>query len=308
MKTSHHFFKLKKLSQAIAIAISLTSIHIICQNAYAAEAEKASTSPASQEESQQEQINPLSQLDWHIGPKEENIANVAKLKTQKDDGFLDPINADKFLEFTGNLTSGSTNILVAADDSWWATFDFADSGYIKDDEKIDADALLTSLKESDEPSNEQRELAGLPKLYTVGWAVPPHYDEKTKRLEWALKVRTEDNHETINYTIRLLGRTGVMSATLISDEEHLTQNIDVFKQTLSGFDFNSGERYSEYKPGDKVAEYGLAALITGGAVAVAAKKGLLGKILVFFAAAWKFIAIGVIACFGWLASLFRRNK
>jgi uncharacterized membrane-anchored protein len=49
------------------------------------------------------------------------------------------------------LTSGSTNILVAPDNSWWATFDFDPSGYVKDDEKIDADALLKQLKESDAP-------------------------------------------------------------------------------------------------------------------------------------------------------------
>lgn len=57
------------------------------------------------------------------------------------------------------------------------------------------------------------------------------------------------------------------------------------------------QKYSEYKPGDKLAEYGLGALVVGGAAAAAAKSGLLkglGKFLwvaVFgvAAGAWTFI-------------------
>ena len=44
--------------------------------------------------------------------------------------------------------------------------------------------------------------------------------------------------------------------------------------------------------GKKVAEYGLGALVAGG---VLAKTGVLGAIGKFLLAAWKFIAIGVVA-------------
>ena len=50
----------------------------------------------------------------------------------------------------------------------------------------------------------------------------------------------------------------------------------------------TGESYAEYRKGDKVAEYGLTALIAGGTLAVAAKTGLLGKLI-------KPIIIGVVA-------------
>ncbi|KXZ62053.1 hypothetical protein AVENLUH5627_03592 [Acinetobacter venetianus] len=98
------------------------------------------------------------------------------------------------------------------------------------------------------------------------------------------------------------------SATLVSDEEGLTQNIDAFKSSLKGFEYNFGEKYSEYREGDKVAEYGLAALIAGGAAVVATKKGFWAAIAAFFAAAWKFVAVGVVALGGWISSLFKRNK
>ncbi|MEN4982485.1 DUF2167 domain-containing protein [Acinetobacter modestus] len=300
-----HQKKLMPLNYAIALSLSILGTASIPSYAYASASTEetiSNTAPA-----QQTEENPMAKLDWHLGPKKENVANVATLNTLKDEGFLDPINSDKFLEITGNLTSGSTNILVAPDNSWWATFDFDPSGYVKDDEKIDADALLKQLKESDAPSNEERTRQGLPKLYTVGWAIPPHYDNQTKRLEWALKIRDDSNSEAINYTIRILGRTGVTSATLVSDEEHLTQNIDEFKSSLKGFDYNFGEKYAEYREGDKVAKYGLAALIAGGAAVVATKKGFWAIVATFFAAAWKFIAVGAIAVGGWVSSLFKKK-
>ena len=45
----------------------------------------------------------------------------------------------------------------------------------------------------------------------------------------------------------------------------------------------AGERYAEFRAGDRVAEYGLAALVLGGAAAVATKSGFLkafGKLIV----------------------------
>jgi len=54
-----------------------------------------------------------------------------------------------------------------------------------------------------------------------------------------------------------------------------------------------------------VAEFGLAALIAGGAAAVATKKGFWAVIAGFFAAAWKFIAVAVVGLLAWLRSLFK---
>jgi uncharacterized membrane-anchored protein len=299
--------KLQPVTYAVLLCLSLSTSTLIPVYSYAeTTTTEQSTTPDQSTQTQQE--SPYSKLNWQIGPKKENLADVATLNTIKGDGFLDISNSDKFLELTGNLTSGSTNVLVAEDDSWWATFDFEPSGYVKDDEKIDADALLKELKSYDEAANAERVRLGLDKLYTDSWAVPPKYDPVSKHLEWALKVRGEDNMETINYTVRLLGRTGVMSATLVSDPENLDRNIQAFKNSIKGFQYNSGERYTEFQAGDKVAEYGLAALVVGGAAAVATKKGFWAVIAAFFAATWKFILVGVAACIGFIGKIFKRNK
>lgn len=295
---------LKRSSLSLALVFCLYSTPVLTIAAPATPT-PIESSPNS---SAQNEASPFDNIKWSLGPAKENVVDIAVLQTKENEGFLDQPNADLFLKGTGNLPTGSTNILVAADDSWWATFDFDAIGYVKDDEKIDADALLKELKAADELANQRREQLGLEKLYTVGWAVEPHYDPETKQLEWALKLRDETDHETINYTIRILGRSGVMSATLISDEEHLSKNISEFKTSLKGFQFNQGEQYHQFQAGDKVAEYGLAALIAGGAAVVATKKGFWAAIAAFFAAAWKFIAMGVVAVGAWLTSLFRKKK
>jgi uncharacterized membrane-anchored protein len=123
----------------------------------------------------------------------------------------------------------------------------------------------------------------MPAIYTAGWAVPPRYDQTTKRLEWGVQLRGEDGHPLVNYKIRLLGRRGVMHAILVTTPERLDRDVAEFKAALVGYTFVSGERYSEFRAGDRVAEYGLAALVLGGAAAVATKSGFLkafGKLIV----------------------------
>ncbi len=257
-------------------------------------------------ESQGEE-NPFEALDWHVGPRSELVAGKATLKTPDAETlFLDEANSTKFLELTGNLPSPGNFVVFSKKDEWWADFSFDPIGYVKDDETIDADALLKQLKDSDEPSNEERKRLGLPALYTEGWHVPPHYDPQTKRLEWGIKLKS-GGEVVLNYTVRLLGRTGVMNAVLVSSPETLDTDMLSFKQVLNGFEFNAGERYTEFKKGDRIAEYGLAALIAGGAAAVATKKGLWGVIGGFLAAAWKLVAAAVVAAGAGLRALFKRK-
>ena len=87
--------------------------------------------------------------------------------------------------------------------------------------------------------------------------------------------------------------SGVMSAILVSSPQTLAEDIKAFNGALAGYDFVAGEKYAEFKSGDKLAEYGLAALVVGGAAAAAAKAGwlkFLGKfwivIVAALAAAW----------------------
>jgi uncharacterized membrane-anchored protein len=61
-------------------------------------------------------------------------------------------------------------------------------------------------------------------------------------------------------------------------------------------------------PGDKVAEYGLAALVLGGAAAIATKKGLWAVIVGFLVKGWKLVAIAVAAVGASLRKLFGKKN
>lgn len=254
---------------------------------------------AAQQAGQAEIARQMQALAWQRGPTEGRIGGIATIKVPEGLAFLDAPDSRRFLELNGNPPRDNRYTLVGPDGAWFAIFFFEDSGYVKDDEKLDSDALLKSLQASDKPANEERKRLGLRPLYTDGWAVAPHYDGATKRLEWGMRLRTAEGRSLVNYTIRLLGRQGVMHAILVSDPESLDREIVEFKTALAGYDFDSGHRYAEFRAGDKVAEYGLAALVLGGAAAVATKTG-------FFKAFGKLIIVAVAGLGAAVLTAFRR--
>lgn len=250
----------------------------------------------------------LRKLAWQVGPTEGRISAQATIRVPKGYLFLDEKNTRRFLELAGNPPKDGHYLFAPDSLKWFSVFSFNPSGYVKDDEKIDPDELLKTLKESDGPSNEERKRLGMHLLYTDGWQVPPHYDVQTKRLEWGMRLRQQDGQMIVNYTSRLLGRSGVMSAILVSDVGSLSNDTQEFKTALQQFRYVAGEQYSEFKQGDKIAEYGLAALILGGAAAVATKKGFWAVIGGFLAAFWKLLAGLAVAAMAGLGSLFKRKK
>jgi uncharacterized membrane-anchored protein len=266
-------------------------------------AQAAAPAEMTPEQRQQE----MRSLPWVEGPNKVGVGTRAEVKIEPGQHYLDDKNSGKFLSLTGNLPSPGESILLG--EGWWAAFNFAEVGYVKDNEKLDPDALLKELKGIDGPANEERKRRGMPTLHTVGWVVPPHYDPQTKHLEFGLRMRSDGSNEPfVNYTVRMLGRTGYENVILVSSQENLTQNVKALKTTLQGFDFKSGEKYAEFKPGDRVAEFGLGALIVGGGTALLAKTGWWKGILAALAAGWKLVAIAVAGLGAGIVNLFKRKK
>lgn len=241
----------------------------------------------------------LRALAWQQGPTEGRIGSTATIKVAEGQAFLDAPNTKRFLELNQNPPRENHYTLAAPASGWFAIFSFEDSGFVKDDEKLDADALLKSIQESDKAGNEERKRLNMSALHVVGWHVPPHYDAGTKRLEWGLRLQGDSGGPVVNYTIRILGRRGVMHVTLVSEPATLDRDIAQFKGNLAAYSFTPGERYSEFRSGDRVAEYGLAALVLGGAAVVATKTGFLKVV-------GKFLIFGLIAFGGAVAAFFRK--
>ncbi|MCG3133997.1 MAG: hypothetical protein HMLKMBBP_01266 [Planctomycetes bacterium] len=243
---------------------------------------------------------PFKGVTWTAGPAKATIGSHSELDLPEGYHFGDGDAARAILRMWGNLTGSSElGVVLPAKGHWAVFFEFEDIGYVKDDEKIDAGALMESMKENDKRANEMRRSQGLPELELVGWLVEPHYDEATKNLEWGIRLRSAEG-ESANYKVKLLGRHGVMNAELVCGAEEMQALLPPFRKLIAGHAFSAGNTYGEYKQGDKVAEYGLAALVAGGGLALAAKAGILQKF-------WKFIVAGVVALVAGVKKLFGKG-
>ena len=186
--------------------------------------------------------------------------------------------------------------------NWFAVFEFSDVGYVKDDEKdsLDADALLSSIKDATAAGNQERMKRGWPTMTIVGWETPPRYNELTHNLEWAIRAQSE-GEPVINHNTRLLGRGGVMEVTLVVDPSLLQETMPKFKAMLAGFDYKQGHKYAEFRAGDRTAAYGLTGLIVGGGTAALVKTGAFKWI-------WKALVAAALAIGALAKKIFSRRS
>ena len=258
------------------------------------EAPSEVTGEASAQESEAAKF--LSSLEWTVGPGTAKVGNQAEIKVPEGARFTGAEGTRKMLEMMHNPTGGSELGLLANNElDWFVIFEFEDIGYVKDadKEKLDGQAILKSLREGNEAGNEERKKRGWAPITIVGWHTAPFYNKETNNLEWCIKGASE-GHDIVNYNTRILGRGGVMSANLLVAPEELDTTLPNIKTILKGFSFSEGQKYSEWKSGDKIAKYGLSALVVGGAVGVAAKLGLLGKLAASLGKLWKLVIMGLI--------------
>lgn len=223
--------------------------------------------------------------------------------------FTGASGTKKLLELTRNIPSGRELGVIAPENlDWWVLLEFEDSGYVKDTDKdsLNADAILKELQSGQESANEARVQQGLPKLYLDGWAMKPKYNDVTHNLEWAIRVRSDGGHISVNYLTKLLGRRGVMHVTLLVDPDRLEDTLPDYQRLLTGFAYLQGQTYAEYRQGDKVAKYALAGLITAGAGVALAKSGWLGSIGLLIAKLGKGLYLLVLAGVAGIKRLFTK--
>jgi len=252
----------------------------------------------------------LDKINWTKGPAKAELKSLAEVQVPEGFMFTSAKGTQKLLEAMGNPTSGSElGFLAPTSLVWFVVFEFADVGYVKDDDKdkLDADKLLKSIKEGTEAANKYREKMGAAPLHITGWEIPPRYNEQTHNLEWAIRGESEGS-PVINYNTRLLGRKGVMEVNLVIDPEKLSAAMPAYQALLTDYSYKQGERYAEYRSGDKLAKYGLAALITGGAAAIAVKTGLFAGLILFFKKAAKLVVLAVLAVVVWLKKLITGGR
>lgn len=240
------------------------------------------------------------------GPAELALADQAVLKLPEGYLFIPAKEANLMLQAMGNRAKEGLQGMIlpseGGESSWFVVVAYHAAGFIKDDDAKDwnADELLSSIRSSTEEANRDRRQRGIPEMEVVGWVEQPHYDAATHRLIWSIAARdkgqTDNADNGINYNTLALGREGFISMNLVTDLKDVETQKPMARTLLAALEYQPGKRYADFNANtDKVAEFGLAALVAG----VAAKKlGLFAVIAAFLVKFGKIIGVAVVVGLG----------
>lgn len=286
---------MKTRSLVVLIIICMSAFLVAGQNRKRQTKQSPSPTPA-------EQPPAIEGVKWQEGPSTGELGNTAQVQVPAGYVFAGGDDTRLIMEANRNPATGrELGFVSPAAEEWFAVFEYDDVGYVRDDEKhsLDADALLESIKAGTEAGNKERLRRGWPAMTILGWEQPPRYDEVTHNLEWAIRAES-DGAPVVNYNTRLLGRGGVMEVTLVTDASELNATLPKFKKMLAGFEFKPGQKYGEFRTGDKMAAYGLTGLIVGGGTAVLVKSGA-------FKWLWKGLVVAGLALAAFIKKIFSRK-
>jgi uncharacterized membrane-anchored protein len=193
--------------------------------------------------------------------------------------------------------------------SWAVVITYSDDGHISDEDaaKLDYDQMLKDMQAATRDANAARKKQGYSEIELVGWAARPHYDATANKLYWAKELSVSDAREhALNYDIRALGRGGYLSLNAVAGINQLGMVESEMQKVLAMTTFDAGARYGDFNAStDKVAAYGIGALVAG---AIAAKAGLFAKLIVLLIAFKKAFVIGFLAVAAAVRKFFTRAK
>ena len=269
--------------------------------------------PPPQRLSPDEMATVVSSLKWQTGTITLQ-GGLAKINLAPGYRFLDGPDAEKVLhDLWDNPPADPPLGMIFPPDAgpldengWGVLVEYEEGGHVNDADasKINYSDLLKTMQQQVRDDNARRQQEGYAPMELVGWAEPPHYDAVTHKLYWAKELRVGDSPANgLNYNIRVLGRKGVLVLNAIAGLNDLGAVSAKMPDVMAMVDFQPGNTYADFDPRiDKVAKYGIAALIAGGALGVAAKVGLLKFLFPILLMLKKFVIVIFLA----VAALFKK--
>ena len=248
-----------------------------------------------------------------VGPASVHLRDQAVLALPQGAAFLPPAPAKALMQRLGNTTDDNFLgiILPWQESDWFIILEFIPSGYVADDDakNWNADDLLRSIRDNTAKANAERKKQGVPELDILGWVEKPHYDNASHRLIWSILAKqkgAQASNNIINYKMLALGRQGYISFVMVTDVAVIQARKPIAAAMLSHVNFTGGKRYGDFNAStDRVAEYGLAALIGG---VVVHKLGFFALIAAFFVKGAKFLVVLAAGALAAVRRFFRRGK
>lgn len=186
-------------------------------------------------------------------------------------------------------------------------FQWVESGYISIDDwgDIDPRLLLESITENTELANVERRKRGYSLIHVVGWLKEPTLSRELNTVYWTVEARDDLGYSIVNSVALSLGRHGYERIVWVTDKGSYVPFGGHLEMMLKAHSFDPTFKYEDYVEGDKMAGYGIAALVAasvGGKVAQAT--GLLAVFKKFIGIIFAVIA----GLFYKLRNIFSRNK
>ncbi len=155
---------------------------------------------------------------------------------------------------------------VATSNLWAVVLHYDAVGHVADTgaDAIDFAKVLVDLKRAAGEASKDRVRDGFPSIEVTRWASPPRYDGISHKFHWAKELRFGGSDRVLNYNIRVLGRRGMLVMNAVAPMSRFSEIEAAMPKILGLVDFEPGHRYADFEAGkDKVAPYGLAALVAG---------------------------------------------
>ena len=93
-------------------------------------------------------------------------------------------------------------------------------------------------------------------MHVVRWLEPPHYDQATRTVIYVVEMRNDDGSWSIAVALRL-GRAGYTEISWSGPVDE-GGHPDLLSQALAAYSFDAGDRYEDYRDGERTAAYGVA--------------------------------------------------
>jgi uncharacterized membrane-anchored protein len=219
--------------------------------------------PASAQQQQSfQQPSVINPIQWQAGPIKLNLGDAAEINIPEGYQFLDEKAGRLFLEGNHNpVPNNMVGILAPVTTRWFAVINFSGIGYVKDTDAthLDAGAMLNKVQSLIARQNESNSKNGLPMFASADWELKPVYDPTQNKLEWAIRAAAHGDIAAVNYSVRLFGRRGVLEFIAVQPYQ-ADFDLSPLREIVKGISFRDGERYSDYKSGDMLANVTMAQL------------------------------------------------
>ncbi len=236
----------------------------------------------------------------------------ARLEVPEGYYYLFPQDANVVLTFLwGNPEAETLGMVFPAGmtpwdhEVWGADINFDAIGYVSDHdaEGYDYTSLMREMQADARVASAQRVADGYDTFELLGWAEAPRYDKASRKLHWAMELKFGGaDANSLNYSLRALGREGVMTVNFIAGMDQLAAIKTALPDVAGMVSFVDGKTYADFDPSvDQVAAVGVAGLIAG--KVLASKAGFLAVALLFL----KKFGILLLLPLVWLKNAFRRS-